>query len=172
MDTKMKKVGIFYGSTTGSTEGVAKLIAGKLGVGSGDVYNVANTRADAVDKYDALLLGSSTWGVGELQDDWYGFLDGLKKKNLSGKTVALFGCGDSFSFGSSFCDALGIIHEALQGSGCLFVGAVEDEGYSYEASAALVDGKFVGLPLDDGNEDHLTGPRVDAWLKGLKETLE
>jgi flavodoxin I len=167
----MKKVGIFYGSTTGSTESVAELIAGKLGVSKGDVYNVANTKVDVVDGYDFLFLGSSTWGVGELQDDWYDFLEGLKKKNLSGKTVALFGCGDASSFGSSFCDAVGIIHDELQGSGCRFAGAVEDEGYAYDTSAALVDGRFVGLPLDDGNESHLTEPRVDAWLEGLKGEL-
>ncbi|MDR2413834.1 MAG: flavodoxin FldA [Odoribacteraceae bacterium] len=168
----MKKVGIFYGSTTGSTGAVAKLIAGKLGVEDKDVHDVAETLSDAVDKYDVLLLGSSTWGVGELQDDWYTFLDDLKQQDLSGKSVALFGCGDSASFGSSFCDALGIIYEDLQGSGCRFVGSVADQGYTYDSSVALVDGKFVGLPLDDGNEEHLTGARVDAWLEGLKEVLE
>ncbi|MDR2130473.1 MAG: flavodoxin FldA [Odoribacteraceae bacterium] len=167
----MKKMGIFYGSTTGTTENVAGVIAEKLGISQEDIYNVATTRVEVVDGYDLLILGSSTWGVGELQDDWYDFLDGLKKKNLSGKRVALFGCGDSTSFGSSFCDALGIIHGELQGSGCQFIGAVEDQGYAYEASAALVDGQFVGLPLDDGNEGHLTEARVDAWIGSLQGAL-
>ena len=94
----MKKVGIFYGSTTGATEGVAETIAARLGVASEDIHNVGTTKVDEVDKYDVLLLGSSTWGIGELQDDWNDFLDKLKAKNLSGKTVAIFGCGDSASF--------------------------------------------------------------------------
>ena len=106
----MKKVGIFYGSTTGATEGVAETIAARLGVASEDIRNVGTTKVDEVDKYDVLLLGSSTWGIGELQDDWNDFLDKLKAKNLSGKTVAIFGCGDSASFGGSFCDAIGIIY--------------------------------------------------------------
>ena len=87
--------GIFYGSTTGSTEAVAQDIARLLGVAESDLHNVADTSADEADKYDLLLLGSPTWGCGELQDDWYSFLEDLKKRDLRGKQVALFGCGDS-----------------------------------------------------------------------------
>lgn len=58
----------FYGSTTGSTEAVAQDIARLLGVAESDLHNVADTPADEADKYDLLLLGSPTWGCGELQD--------------------------------------------------------------------------------------------------------
>ena len=47
----MKKTGIFYGSTTGTTESVARLIAEKLGVSSEDVHDVS--------KLDAALAESS-----------------------------------------------------------------------------------------------------------------
>ena len=115
------KIGIFYGSTTGVTEAVAERIAKKLGVASADVHNVGSaTAADAVG-YDALLLGSSTWGAGELQDDWYDFLDQLKSQDLTGKKVALFGCGDSSSFSDTFCSAMGEIHDGLAATGCTFV---------------------------------------------------
>ena len=67
--------GIFFGSTMGTTEAVAADIAKQLGVADADVHNVADTPAGEVQKYDLLVLGSSTWGAGELQDDWYGFLD-------------------------------------------------------------------------------------------------
>lgn len=107
----MKKIGIFYGSTTGTTESVAEQIASHLGVGSSEVYNVGNTDAKVAEEYELLILGSSTWGSGELQDDWYDFLEQLAGKNLSGKKIALFGCGDAMSFGSTFCDAVGIIYE-------------------------------------------------------------
>ena len=83
--------GIFFGSTMGTTEAVAADIAKQLGVADADVHNVADTPAGEVQKYDLLVLGSSTWGAGELQDDWYDFLDALKRKALSGKRVALFG---------------------------------------------------------------------------------
>lgn len=81
--------GIFYGSTTGTTEAVAEDIAKQLGVASADVHNVADASADEADKYDLLVVGSSTWGCGELQDDRYSFLDALKAKDLTGKKVAI-----------------------------------------------------------------------------------
>ena len=90
----MKKVGIFFGSSSGTTEDIAGRIAGKLGVSGADIYNVGSVEAGAVQNYDVLLLGSSTWGAGDLQDDWYDFLPKLRKEDLSGKLVALFGCGE------------------------------------------------------------------------------
>ena len=112
--------GIFFGSTMGTTEAVAADIAKQLGVADADVHNVADTPAGEVQKYDLLVLGSSTWGAGELQDDWYGFLDQLKAQDLSGKKVALFGCGDSGSYPDTFCDAVGLIYDGLQQSGFYF----------------------------------------------------
>ena len=126
--------GIFFGSTMGTTEAVAADIAKQLGVADADVHNVADTPAGEVQKYDLLVLGSSTWGAGELQDDWYGFLDQLKAQDLSGKKVALFGCGDSGSYPDTFCDAVGLIYDGLQQSGCTFVGAYAPEGYDETGS--------------------------------------
>ena len=164
----MKSIGIFYGSSTGTTEGVAARIAEKLGVDAANIFNVSEASADEVANYEVLLLGSSTWGCGDLQDDWEGFLGDLKGQDLSGKLVALFGCGDSASFSDTFCGALGTIYEELQGTGCQFIGAVSTEGYTYDDSTAIVDDKFVGLPLDEMNEDDLTDERIDAWVETLK----
>lgn len=132
----MKKTGIFYGSTTGVTESIAEQIASKLGVSDSDVHNVGSADVKVTDDYEALILGSSTWGAGDLQDDWYDFLDKLAESNLNGKTVALFGCGDGCSFGDTFCDAVGTIYEKLQGKGCTFIGAVKANGYGFDASTA------------------------------------
>ena len=67
----MKKIGIFYGSSTGTTESVAHTIAQKLGVASNDVHDAPKLTGEMVKEYDVLVLGTSTWGCGELQDDWY-----------------------------------------------------------------------------------------------------
>ena len=159
--------GIFYGSTMGTTEAVAEDIAKQLGVSTADIHNVANTQADETNKYDLLVLGSSTWGCGELQDDWYGFLDALKAKDLSGKQVALFGCGDSSSYPDTFCDALGLIFEGLQGTGCTFIGSYVPEGYDVTDSLLCNEGRFVGLAIDDSDPGK-TDKRIATWCRSLK----
>lgn len=167
----MKKTGVFYGSTTGTTESVARMIANKLGISSGDVYDVSKLTADVAGSYEALILGTSTWGDGELQDDWYDGIKVLKGMDLSGKTVALFGCGDSESYADTFCDGMGILFNDLKDSSCRFIGAVSDTDYTYDSSIAVTDGNFVGLAIDDINESDKTEERITAWTEMLKAEL-
>lgn len=156
--------GIFFGSMTGTTESAANEIAARLGVAADDVHNVADVSADEAERYDLLLLGSSTWGCGELQDDWYGFLNALKSKDLTGRKVGLFGCGDSGSYPDTFCDAIGIIYDALQSTGCSFVGALAPEDYLALGSRACRDGRLLGLVIDE-NAPASNAGRMDTWCR-------
>ncbi len=52
----MKKIGIFYGSSTGTTQGIAETIASKLGVPASDVIDVSKMNADMVKEYEVLLF--------------------------------------------------------------------------------------------------------------------
>ena len=158
-------IGIFYGSTTGNTEAAAQDIAAALGTDA--VFNVGEVDAASVADYDTLLLGSSTWGAGDLQDDWYDFLDALKAQDLNGKKVGLFGCGDSDGYGDTFCGALRQIYDPPQDCGCTFVGAYEPEGYQVTDSEVNVDGKFVGLCLDEADADN-NAARIAAWVELVK----
>ena len=74
----MKKTGVFYGSSTGTCEELANQIAEKLRVSSTDVHSVDKMTADKIKEYEVLVLGTSTWGDGELQDDWYDAMHSLK----------------------------------------------------------------------------------------------
>lgn len=167
----MKKMGIIYGSSTGTCESIAQTIAEKLGVASVDVIDASKITAEKVESYDILLLGTSTWGDGELQDDWYDAIKMIKTADLNGKIVALFGCGDSESYCDTFCDGMGVIYDQLKNSGCTFVGAVSADGYSYSSSIAIIDGKFVGLALDDVNESGKTEERINSWVEEIKKNL-
>lgn len=91
----------------------------------------------------------------------------LKEQDLSGKLVSFFGLGDSSSFGDTYCDAIGTIYADLQGTGAQFIGQVSTDGYSFDESTAVVDGKFVGLALDEMNESDQTDARIDAWVAQL-----
>ena len=164
----MKKTVVVYGSSTGTCEAIAEKIGAKLGA---EVMNVQDLTADVVAANENLILGSSTWGAGELQDDWYDGLKVLQSADLTGKVIALFGCGDCESYGDTFVGGLGELYDGIKQSGARIVGSVSTDGYTFDDSAAVVDGKFVGLPLDDVNEDNMTDGRIDAWIAQISPNL-
>lgn len=166
----MSKIGIYYGTSTGNTQEVAEEIAQKLGVAKADLYDVAKANAD-YSAYDVILFGSSTLGFGDLQDDWESYINKVKNANLEGKTVALFGCGDSSTYSDTFGDAIGKIYNTIKDKGCRIVGAVDTEGYTYDDSEAVVDGKFVGLMIDNDNEPDMTEERINNWAEALKQVI-
>lgn len=166
----MSKIGIYYGSSTGTTKEIAEEIAKRLNVNSADVHDVYKA-SDAFSIYDTIIFGSSTLGLGDLQDDWETFIDKVKGGNLEGKKVALFGCGDSSSYSDTFCDAIGKIYNSIKNKGCQVIGKVSTEGYTYDSSEALVDGQFVGLLIDNDNESNMTDRRLATWIEDLKKAI-
>lgn len=164
----MNKTIVIYGSSTGTCQSIAEKIASKLKV---EAIDVQTLDAGVVDSYDNLIIGTSTWGAGELQDDWYDGLKLLQGANLSCKTIAIFGCGDCESYGDTFVSAMGELYNGLKGSGAAFIGRVPTAGYNFSDSEAVVDGEFVGLALDDVNEEDKTDERIDAWIESIKDKL-
>ncbi len=162
----MKQFGIFYGSTTGTTEEIAKQLAKILGIQNTDVHNVAETTPSVVADYRTLILGSSTWGSGDLQDNWYDFIAGLEAMDLKDKRIAIFGCGDE-TMSDTFCDAVGKIYDRLQPTEAEFIGSFNTDGYHYDHSDAIRDGKAVGLILDEVNHPELTATRLRQWTSEL-----
>ena len=160
----MSKTIVVYGSTTGTCESIAQTLGDKLGA---EVINVSDLTANQLAEADNIVLGTSTWGAGELQDDWYDGVNVVKSANLSGKRVALFGCGDSASYSDTFCGGMKELYDAAVAAGATVVGAVPTDGYTFDDSDAVVDGQFVGLALDDVNEDDKTSERISAWLPAL-----
>lgn len=166
------KTAVFYGSTTGTTADVASRIAKALGVAEEDVYDVASTAPSQLGGYDRLILGTATYGSGELQDDWYDFIAGAEMMDLKGKTVALFGCGDT-GMSDTFCSAVGELRSRLERTGAAFTGAFTTEPYVYDHSAAVQDGPdntarvACGLLIDEVNHPDLTNDRIARWVKTL-----
>lgn len=168
----MKPTGIFYGSTTGQTRDAAYKIAADLGIKPADVYNVAETAPSAVGKYDNLILGTSTWGDGDLEDDWMDFIDGLESLDLKGRKVALFGCGDE-TMTETFCNGVGILYDRLGGTGATFIGTgFPIDCFSFAASKAVKGGRACGLLLDNVNHEQLTDTRISEWSKSIAPELD
>lgn len=160
----MKTVTIIYGSSTGNTKSVAQTIAKKLAMHHVILLDAAKASAKDIEAANNLILGASTWGSGDLQDDWDSLLPTVKKCALDGKTVALFGLGDGASYCDTFVDGLGTIYNTIKDKNCIITGQTAIEDYDFSESRAVVDGAFVGLPLDEDNESDKTEARIDKWL--------
>ncbi len=164
------KVAIFYGSSTGNTKAIANQINNAIG-NVADVKSVDGASSEDLNAYDFLFLGTSTWGIGDLQDDWDSFLSDLKSADLQNKTIALFGLGDSMGYPDSFIDGVGTLYDAVLEKGCKVVGQVSVEGYNFESSTAVKEGVFVGLPIDEDNESSKTSDRIATWIESIKTHL-
>ena len=103
MKGKEMSIGVYYGSTTGATEEVAGKIADLVAEQNVRLENITAAAPGDLLQYDLLILGTSTWGSGELQDDWASFVEKLDGMDFSGHRVALFGLGDQAGWGRYFC---------------------------------------------------------------------
>ncbi len=128
----MGKALIVYGSTTGNTETVASHVGATLQKAGWEtvIKSAADVTAPGLATgYDLILLGCSTWGDDdiELQDDFVPLFDELDQAGLSGKKVAVFGCGDSGY--THFCGAVDAIEEKVGKLGALLVtGSLKIDG--------------------------------------------
>jgi len=167
------RIAIVWGSTNGNTETAAETLQKRLGTEVEAVHNVADLSAGEMHAYDGLLIGASTWDIGELQYDWADKLPDLLEFDWSGKVVGFFGCGDAAGYPDTFVDAFGILWEVLGERGAHLVGKWPVDGYEFEDSRSLCDGgkRFLGLPLDDDNEPELTDERIEAWAGQLDREL-
>lgn len=160
---------VVYGSTLGNTEEVAQKIVQNLGLEC-DLVNISQTSSQDLNKYDKLIFGASTWNDGELQDDWDSFdFNGL---DLNGKTIAFFGLGDGEGYSDTFCDAIGELYTKFTTLGAKVVGQIDTQGYTFNESKAVVNGKFVGLIIDNDNESDKTDDRINNWIKLIKPNFE
>jgi flavodoxin I len=161
----MKTV-IVYGSMTGSTEGIAEDLAQAF-----DAVTVPANDASAasLEGCDLLILGASTWGMGDLQDDMADFLSKLSSMTVSIPMGAVLGLGDQFGYGETFVDGIADMADALEAKGIKRIGDWPVAGYSFSASRAQVGDQFMGLAIDQDNESDKTAGRLAEWVQQLKQ---
>ena len=164
----MATIGLFYGSTGGSTHRVAKLIGQAFGDGAVALHSVDAAEPEDLEQYDRLILGVSTYGRGSLQEFWADFIWELDDVDLNGKKVAIFGLGDQVEYPESFLDAMGTLREKAEELGAEIVGFWPTDGYTFTKSTALKDGQFVGLAIDEDRQRNLTEERVAKWVEQLR----
>jgi len=165
----MARIGVIYGSTTGNTRDVCDKLTAAFGADAVDMLDVAEIDVDDLEPYTNLIFAVSTWGAGDLQDDWEEFYPHLDDVSLSRKKVAIMGIGDQSNYPDTFADAVSILADKVAERNGELVGKTIPEGYTYQFSRAERDGKLLGLILDEDNQADLTDGRIKSWAEQLRK---
>ena len=166
----MSKIAIFYGPEGGSVNRVADAIRELIGDDKVEMVAVKSATFTDLEKYDKIIFGLSTvgkdtWDSEYSTNDWGKFMPEIGKVDFSEKKVAVYGLGDHVTYAHGFVDHIGLLGRELMKNGAVLVGPVDTDGYEFEDSEAIVDGKFIGLPVDEDFEPELTEERVTKWIE-------
>jgi len=168
--TACEAVGLLYASQTGNTETVAGYIAEAAGLEAEDVGDYG---AEDLAEFDGIIVGCPTWNTGADEyrsgTAWDDLIDEIKDVDLSGKTVAVFGVGDSGSYGDNFCDGIEELNSTFAAAGAKLIGYVDSSNYAHSESKSDQGGKFLGCPFDEDNESDQSEERATAWVEQLKK---
>ena len=178
----MNRIGLFFGTETGTTRLVAKKLQKKLGDEICDKpLNVNRITPAEMLQYDALILGTPSYGIGEIpgkgasgcfESNWGEFLEQMPANpDFRGKRIAFFGLGAQERYADRFCSSLYPLVMKFKEWGAEIVGDTANEGYTFDQSAALVDGRFLGLIIDQRTQGMHTDERLDAWIAQIKPLL-
>lgn len=168
----MALIGLFFGSDTGNTENIAKMIQKQLGRNNVDVFDIAKSTKENISQYDFIIFGIPTWYYGESQADWDDFFPELAEIDFTDKIVAIFGCGDQEDYADYFLDAMGTLHDIIKTKGAVLVGQWPCEGYHFQASKAKIsDTHFIGLGIDEDRQPEHTEHRVEEWCKLIHKEM-
>lgn len=117
----MKKVIVVYASMSGNTEKMADIIIDKLKGFSFIIEKKMMDYCEATEllAYDGILIGSYTYGEGEIPFEAEAFFEELSQINLTGQKAAVFGSGDEAY--SIFCGAVSVFEEQLIDSGATII---------------------------------------------------
>ncbi|MBS1990656.1 MAG: flavodoxin [Cyanobacteria bacterium SZAS LIN-2] len=164
---------LFYGTMTGNTAIVAEGIQSALAELVDEARCIDRASAEDLRACDFLILGGSTWGDGELTDDWVDFLPQLDNIDFSGKRVALFGLGDQVGYTYNFVSAMRILYDKVkERGGTIIADRMPTAGFDFAHSESVIDGHFIGLVLDEANEPDLTAERIVAWAEVVRQQVK
>jgi flavodoxin I len=169
----MSKIGLFFGPEKGSVHRVAEKVKAALGEQNVEMISVNDASETDLEKFDKIIFGISTvgketWDSDFSNTDWSKFFPNIRKVDYAGKTVAIFGLGDHITYSSYFVNAMGVLAKELLNNGATIVGKVDPDSYEFDESEAIMDGMFIGLPIDEDFQAELTDQRVAHWVNEIR----
>ncbi|MEN1785233.1 MAG: flavodoxin [Bacteroidota bacterium] len=171
-----QKVGLVFGSDTGTTEEVAYSLVRKCPFWDIEVIEVrklSKNDPSFFERFEFVILGLSTWYDGDLQSDWEDYFEAFKTVDFNDKIIAIFGLGDQYGYDDYFIDGVGMLAEVVIQNGGKLIGKCSVDGYDFSNSKALLDkNTFYGLALDEDNQPEMTNDRLDHWIAQLNLELK
>jgi flavodoxin I len=170
----MRKLGLIYWPKGGNVESVAKRMFKYFDKSYADIYDAASIEVTDLVNYECIIIGGSTSGSETWQDvsqtnKWNNIVKGLDAINFDNKKVAVFGLGDQVLWPQNFVDSMIVMKDEFEKRGATIMGKWSTEGYQFTESASVVDGKFVGLALDEDQQSELTDERIKQWVAQIKQ---
>lgn len=165
---------LIFGSVTGKTaylaERIVEVFRPEIDL---MLIDVSTIEATDIAKFSFAICGIPTWDVGELEYGWADLYEDLNDVSLNGTTIAMFGLGDQWGYGDTYQDAMGILYKKLMERGATGgIGFTSTDGHDFIESCAVEAGQFVGLALDEDNQDELSDQRIKEWCQQVKLELE
>ena len=170
----MKKIGLFYWPKSGNVESCATLINGKFPQEHIELHSIDEISDLILEDYDLFIIGGSTVGADVWENSadsnrWIDFFKVVEKAGLKDKPIAIFGLGDQILYPDHFVNGMKIIKEEFEIAGAKLIGRWPTEGYEFTGSESVEGDEFLGLALDEDQQDELTEERIDAWVKKISE---
>ena len=172
----MKKIGIFFGSTSGNTETASEFMKEYLEANNFEVklFDMSECDTEEINNFTNIIIGCPTWNIGDLQDDWDSLFDDYKDMDFDGITGAFFGCGDQSGYPHNFLDAVGILAKPFVKNDGQLIGECSRDEYEFDDSVALnEDDTLMGLGLDyDNCDDDECELLMINWLDEIMESFK
>ena len=172
----MKKIGLLYWPKNGNVEFCAKKIYDKFSKESIELHSIDEINDLTLEKFDLFIVGGSTVGADVWEktagsNRWGDFFKVVEKADLKDKPVAIFGLGDQILYPDHFVDGMIIIKKEFEIAGAKLIGRWPTEGYDFTGSDSVEGDEFLGLAIDEDQQDEMTDERIDTWIKQIsKET--
>ncbi|MCR6597272.1 flavodoxin [Bacillus halotolerans] len=114
----MGKILLVYATMSGNTEAMADLIEKGLQEAEAEVDRFEAMDIDDAElfnDYEHIILGTYTWGDGDLPDEFLDLVEEMEALDFTGKTCAVFGSGDTAY--EYFCGAVDTLEEKIKERG-------------------------------------------------------
>ncbi|MBL4964764.1 flavodoxin [Bacillus halotolerans] len=114
----MGKILLVYATMSGNTEAMADLIEKGLQEAEAEVDRFEAMDIDDAElfnDYEHIILGTYTWGDGDLPDEFLDLAEEMEALDFTGKTFAVFGSGDTAY--EYFCGAVDTLEEKIKERG-------------------------------------------------------